>query len=36
MTTEETRRRLLALDTPALSDALDRLGIDGQAVGVPP
>lgn len=25
--------RLAALDTPALSDALDRLGIEGQAVG---
>ena len=28
--------RLGALDTPALSDALDRLGIDGQAVGIMP
>lgn len=28
--------RLGALDTPALSDALDRLGIDGQAVGIAP
>lgn len=26
--------RLRALDTPALSDALDRLGIDGQSVGI--
>jgi regulator of RNase E activity RraA len=30
----DRRRRLAALDTPALSDALDRLGIDGQAVGI--
>jgi regulator of RNase E activity RraA len=29
-------QRLAALDTSALSDALDRLGIDGQAVGVLP
>lgn len=28
--------RLAALDTPALSDALDRLGIEGQAVGLLP
>jgi regulator of RNase E activity RraA len=28
--------RLAALDTSALSDALDRLGIDGQAVGLLP
>ena len=28
--------RLAALDTPALSDALDRLGIDGQVVGILP
>jgi regulator of RNase E activity RraA len=28
------RVRLAALDTPALSDALDRLGIDGQAMGI--
>jgi 4-hydroxy-4-methyl-2-oxoglutarate aldolase len=28
--------RLRALDTPALSDALDRLGIDGQALGISP
>jgi 4-hydroxy-4-methyl-2-oxoglutarate aldolase len=28
--------RLRALDTPALSDALDRLGIEGQAVGLLP
>lgn len=28
--------RLARLDTPALSDALDRLGIDGQVVGIPP
>lgn len=33
MTLEE---RLARLDTPALSDALDRLGINGQVVGVPP
>lgn len=32
----DLRTRLAALDTPALSDALDRLGIDGQAVGVVP
>jgi 4-hydroxy-4-methyl-2-oxoglutarate aldolase len=30
------RERLAALDTPALSDALDRLGIEGQVVGVTP
>jgi 4-hydroxy-4-methyl-2-oxoglutarate aldolase len=30
------RDRLAALDTPSLSDALDRLGIDGQAVGITP
>ena len=29
-------QRLAALDTPALSDALDRLGIDGQACGLLP
>jgi 4-hydroxy-4-methyl-2-oxoglutarate aldolase len=29
-------KRLAALDTPALSDALDRLGIDGQAIGILP
>jgi 4-hydroxy-4-methyl-2-oxoglutarate aldolase len=28
--------RLAALDTPALSDALDRLGIDGQPCGIAP
>jgi 4-hydroxy-4-methyl-2-oxoglutarate aldolase len=28
--------RLDRLDTPALSDALDRLGINGQVVGIPP
>src|SRR5262245_37671708 len=28
--------RLSALDTPVLSDALDRLGIEGQAVGLLP
>jgi regulator of RNase E activity RraA len=28
------RVRLASLDTPALSDALDRLGIDGQAIGI--
>lgn len=32
--TDQLRQRLLALDTPALSDALDRLGIDSQAVGI--
>lgn len=32
----DIRSRLAALDTPALSDALDRLGIDGQAVGIAP
>lgn len=31
-----TRARLTALDTSALSDALDRLGIDGQALGIHP
>ncbi|WP_117000310.1 RraA family protein [Desertimonas flava] len=30
------RERLSRLDTPALSDALDRLGIDGQVVGIAP
>ena len=30
----DTRDRLARLDTPALSDALDRLGVDGQAVGI--
>jgi regulator of RNase E activity RraA len=30
------RQRFAALDTPAISDALDRLGIDGQAVGITP
>jgi regulator of RNase E activity RraA len=30
----DVRDRLARLDTPALSDALDRLGIDGQAVGI--
>lgn len=30
------RARLAALDTCALSDALDRAGIDGQAVGIVP
>lgn len=30
------RQRLAALDTPAISDALDRFGIDGQAVGITP
>jgi regulator of RNase E activity RraA len=34
MTDEELRTRLTALDTCALSDALDRLGIDGQALGL--
>lgn len=29
-------QRLAALDTPALSDALDRLGIEGQALGIHP
>ena len=37
MTAEEvTAARLAALDTPALSDALDRLGVDGQALGIVP
>jgi regulator of RNase E activity RraA len=33
---DDTRiaNRLVALDAPALSDALDRLGIDGQAIGI--
>lgn len=30
------RSRLGTLDTPALSDALDRLGIQGQAIGIMP
>ncbi len=30
----ERRSRLAALDTPAVSDALDRLGVDGQALGI--
>lgn len=34
MTDNELRIRLTALDTCALSDALDRLGIDGQALGL--
>lgn len=29
-------KRLSRLDTPALSDAMDRLGIDGQIIGVQP
>ena len=36
MTDDAIRTRLAALDTPALSDALDRLGIEGQAVGIMP
>lgn len=32
----QIRKRLAALDTPALSDALDRLGIEGQVVGILP
>jgi regulator of RNase E activity RraA len=32
----DVRTRLAALDAPALSDALDRLGIEGQAVGIMP
>jgi 4-hydroxy-4-methyl-2-oxoglutarate aldolase len=31
---DHTAERLRALDTPALSDALDRLGIEGQALGL--
>lgn len=34
--TETFIDRLAGLDTPALSDALDRLGIDGQALGIMP
>jgi regulator of RNase E activity RraA len=34
MTDDDVRARLTALDTCALSDALDRLGIDGQALGL--
>ena len=34
--TDAIRERLSALDTPALSDALDRLGIDGQVLGIAP
>lgn len=33
---DDLAARLRALDTPALSDALDRLGIDGQALGIAP
>jgi regulator of RNase E activity RraA len=33
---DDLAARLRALDTPALSDALDRLAIDGQALGVAP
>jgi 4-hydroxy-4-methyl-2-oxoglutarate aldolase len=33
---EQLTTRLRALDTSALSDALDRLGIDGQALGITP
>lgn len=32
--TTSVEHRLSALDTPAISDALDRLGIDGQALGI--
>jgi 4-hydroxy-4-methyl-2-oxoglutarate aldolase len=35
-TDEDLAARLRALDTSALSDALDRLGIDGQALGITP
>jgi regulator of RNase E activity RraA len=34
--TAQTASRLAALDTAALSDALDRLGIEGQAIGIAP
>lgn len=33
---DDIRARLAALDTPALSDALDRLGIEGAVVGILP
>lgn len=36
MTNEEISRRLTTVGTTALSDALDRLSIDGQAVGITP
>jgi regulator of RNase E activity RraA len=36
MTDHSLAARLRALDTSALSDALDRLGIDGQALGITP
>ena len=33
---EQLSARLRALDTSALSDALDRLAVDGQALGITP
>lgn len=36
MTDEDLRRRLVAVGATALSDALDRLRIDGQALGIKP
>ena len=36
MSGDATAARLGALDTPAISDALDRLGIEGQALGIVP
>lgn len=36
MTDDDISARLAALDTPALSDSLDRLGIEGQVVGLAP
>ena len=33
-TNTQITQRLAALDTAALSDALDRLGIEGQAIGI--
>lgn len=36
MDDDAVRRRLSQLDTPAISDALDRLGIEGQVVGILP
>lgn len=36
MDTQELARRLGKVGTTALSDALDRLGIDGQVIGISP
>ncbi|NQU72729.1 MAG: RraA family protein, partial [Rhodospirillales bacterium] len=34
MTDNDIAARLLALDTPAVSDALDRLGLEGTVIGL--